>query len=483
MAGSICSKSKRAAAALAMVGLVAAALWPGARPVSAASPQTCLAAAKSPGDNTGDTLNNLNTDNDSGTGWSTSSVNTGDAVYTVIKNKRMYIDTWDVSSIPVSATITGAVLHVQCGATSGYNGTNQVRYDNGAGLTNTGIVPKVAGWSADLTYDLYSHGVNTRSEIQNVDIEFYNSTTSGTRVVNFDYVWIVVTYNSAPAVNSVTLTNVSMTPQQQYAVTVNVANDEGKTDLTTLVLKVWYDTDANPPTVGDHDGQSADTQKCAVITWTRTTDTFAISPSSSTTWSLGSCTSPGSLPGDFTFRFTVGKVAAEASGAAKWQITAKVTDSLSQTAFNYDATPPTMNWYGEVVVNTASINWGTVALGSGFTDDTTNRVTGISVTYVCNSNYSMQVKASSPWTGSGASIALSASASPGDGQFALKADHDATLAGAVLVLSTAYVTFDTGTRTGEAGNTATGNSLWLKLGASGIPAVQYSGIIYYAITQ
>ena len=481
MAGSIWPKSTRVAAALALVGLVAVVFLPGARPVSAASPQTCLAATvKSPGDTTGDTLNNLNTDNDSGSGWSTSSVS-NDAVYTVIKSKRMYIDTWDVSSIPASAAITGAVLHVQCGAQSSYSGTNQVRYDNGAGLTNTGIVPSVAGWSADLTYDLYSHGVNTRSAIQNVDIEFSNNSSGpGSRTANFDYVWIVVTYNSAPAVNSVTLTNVSMTPQQQYAVAVNVANDEGKADLTTLVLKVWYDTDANPPTVGDHDGQSADTQKCAVITWTRTTDSFAISPSSSTTWSLGSCASPGSLPGDFTFRFTVGKVATEASGAARWQITAKVTDSLSQTAFNYDATPSTMNWYGEVVVNTANINWGTVALGSDFS---VNKQTGISVTYICNGNYSEQVKSSSPWSGGGNSVTLNAAGSPGNGEFSLKAYSSDTYGSAVLAISTGYVPIGTGTQTGESGTTVSANTLWLKLGASGIPAVSYSGTIYYGIAR
>jgi hypothetical protein len=287
-----------------------------------------------------------------------------------------------------------------------------------------------------------------------------------------------------PAVNSVILVDASMTPQIQQTVTVNVSNaDGGKAALNTLVLKLWYDSSGSDYSESTFDGKTANTQNCAIITWTQSTDSFVIQPSSSTTWALGACSSPGSLPGDFTFHFTAGKVATATSGSARWQVAAKASNNAGQTGFNYDSTPPTMDWYGEISVNTVNITWGgTVALGSGFTDDATNRITNISLTFICNGNYNMQVKASSSWSGSGESVVLATTDTPGNGEFALKADDDATLSGAILVLSTGYTTFGIGTQTSESGNAVTNNSLWLKLGASGIPDVQYSGTIYFMIT-
>jgi hypothetical protein len=137
-----------------------------------------------------------------------------------------------------------------------------------------------------------------------------------------------------------------------------------------------------------------------------------------------------------------------------------------------------MNWYGEVSVNTPTVNFGTVALGSDFSS---NAQTGISVTYICNGNYSQQIKVTAPWTGGPDSINLNTSGTPGDGEFSMKADDTVTIGSANLV-STGYITIGTGTQTGEAGNTVTANTLWLKLGASGIPAVTFNGTIYYGIT-
>jgi hypothetical protein len=286
-----------------------------------------------------------------------------------------------------------------------------------------------------------------------------------------------------PTVNSVTLVDNSLTPQVEYTVNVNVSNADNMSILDTLVLKLWYDSSGSDYSESTFDGMTADTQYCAIITWTQSTGSFVIEPSSSTTWALGICSAPGSFLGDFVFRFTVGKVATAADGSARWQVAAKISNTVGQTGYNHDSTPPTMNWYGEITINTVSVTWmSMILLGSGFTDDTTNRVTDISITYICNGNYNMRVKASSPWSGSGNSITLSNDDTPGDGEFALKADDDDTLDDAVLVLSTGYTTFSTGTQTGEDGNIVTDNSLWLKLGASGIPNVQYSGTIYYEIT-
>jgi hypothetical protein len=291
------------------------------------------------------------------------------------------------------------------------------------------------------------------------------------------YVEVDYTPSTLPTVNSVTLADTSMNPQTEHTVTINVSDVGGKADLDTLVLKVYYDSNGGTPTDAEAEGQTANTQNCAIITWTQSSDTFAIEPSSSTTWSLGDCSSPASLPGDFTFVFTPGKVATETTGGAVWQIWAKATDDASQTDTNYDASPPTMNWYGEITVNTSSVNWGTVDLGSDFN---ANPQTGISVTYISNGNYNQQVKSDGSWSGSGVSITLDAAGIPGVKEFSMKADDTAVLGSAVLV-STSYVTVDSGNQTGEAGNTESANTLWLKMGASGIPAVTYNGTIYYQI--
>jgi len=178
----------------------------------------------------------------------------------------------------------------------------------------------------------------------------------------------------------------------------------------------------------------------------------------------------------------VGKVATETTGSANWQIAAKVTDDSSQTAFAYDTDTATndMNWYGEIAVTTTDVDFSSVALGSDFS---VNKQTGISVTYICNGNYSEQVKSSSPWSGGGNSVTLNAAGSPGNGEFSLKAYSSDTYGSAVLATSTGYVPIGTGTQTGESGTTVSANTLWLKLGASGMPAVQYSGTIYYGIAR
>ena len=294
--------------------------------------------------------------------------------------------------------------------------------------------------------------------------------------------------NNPPSMTYVKLYNsggsaevTAMTPQVQYDARVKVTDTDGKANLTTIVVKIWYDANGGTPTEGEFTAAAANTQTCAIITWTESGGTFAIQPAASTTWALGSCIAPADLTGEFQFKFTVGKVATETTGSANWQIAAKVTDDSSQTAFAYDTDTATndMNWYGEITVGNSTVNWGTVALGSDFS---ANSKTGISVTYICNGNYTQQVKSSSPWSGGGNSVTLNAAGSPGNGEFSLKADDTAVLGSTVLV-STGYVPIDTGTQTNESGNAETSNSLWLKLGASGMPAVQYSGTIYYGIAQ
>jgi L-serine deaminase len=157
-----------------------------------------IPTAKTAADNTTDAVGNIQTDN--ATTAPTGTVSTTDTQYTVLRNRVMQVTTFDVSSIPVGSAITAAVLHLQYGTQSGgtYNGTNFVRYNNGAGLTNTSIQPVNTGgtWSADQTFNLFAVGVDTVTELQNLVLEFTNNTGGGgaNRAVDFDYAWIQVTY-------------------------------------------------------------------------------------------------------------------------------------------------------------------------------------------------------------------------------------------------------------------------------------------------
>jgi len=298
--------------------------------------------------------------------------------------------------------------------------------------------------------------------------------------------------NDPPSVTSVTLTPTAMTPQTEYSVTVAVSDADDLSDLTTVVLKVYYDTDTTTNET-EYDGKTADTQTCAIITLTVATDTFTVDPTGGgTTWVLGTGKAfttgeKKATTGDCIFDFTPGKVATETTGSDNWQLAAKATDSASQTGWNYDTTPgATMAWYGEVAIDaSAAIDFGLVNPGMVFADCTPQAVydagwTPIGVQYISNGDYDEKVKTDSTW---GASSALAE-----DGvtdvaeEFALKADDDATLADAQVVDSTGVVIDTPNGQTVEAGDVVDSNNLWLQL-ADTFTAGSYSGNITYIIAN
>jgi len=127
-----------------------------------------------------------------------SAVAAGDGVTTVDKGKIMYLTSFastTVPRIPVNANIVSATLEVRFGGENGYApATGKIRYNNGAGLTNTTITPyDISGFEATTT-NLVTLGVDTADELRNLDIEFTSSDTGGADAVHFDYVRLNVVY-------------------------------------------------------------------------------------------------------------------------------------------------------------------------------------------------------------------------------------------------------------------------------------------------
>ena len=302
--------------------------------------------------------------------------------------------------------------------------------------------------------------------------------------------------NNTPTITSVQLWNISgpaevtaMTPQVVYDVRVKVTDADGLTDLTTIVVKIYYDDATEGTTEAEYDGKTANTQTCAIITWTQATDLFSIDPSASTTWGFteGDCvTGTADSVTAFQFKFTVGKVATEATGgiADDWQIAAKVTDDSAETAWAADAEGSTMAWYGEITVPTATADWGTVNPGMDFAEDgSSEEALGVAINYISNGAYDEKVKSSTVWTGASYNGTLATDGVTDVAQeFALKADDTGTLASAVVVDATGATIDESGTLTAEAGDDAAANALWLKL-ASTFSKDTYSGTITYIIAD
>ncbi|MBA7631203.1 hypothetical protein ES703_38731 [subsurface metagenome] len=298
--------------------------------------------------------------------------------------------------------------------------------------------------------------------------------------------------NVDPTVDAVALVDTgevavtAMTPQVEYNVKVDVTDANTLDDLSTVEVTIFYDADGTYA-AGEETG-AADTQTRAILTCTvAATPTWSIDPSASTTWVLveANCVQPA-LTGTsdtFEFHFKAGKVATETVAPARWHIYAEADDGGGTPGSN-TLENRTMNWYGEITVNTASVDWGTVNPGLDFGDVGSDE-TGISVTYIANGAYDEKVAATGTWTGGSGNATLDATGTCASAdEFALKADDTATLASAVLVTaSPTYVAIDdTGVQTAEAGDTVAINTLWLKL-ATIFSEDTYSGTIYYQIAD
>jgi len=292
--------------------------------------------------------------------------------------------------------------------------------------------------------------------------------------------------NAVPTVGTPTVTT-PMTPQTQAWVNVTITDNNKLSDLSTVETVLFYDADGSYTDPGA--SPTPDTQTLAIMTWYASNDTFTIQSGASSTWSIdnATCTHPAltEYTGDWKFSFQPGKVATETVNPAKWFARVNATDSTPATGSNNNsATGSTMNFYGEINVNTATVDFGTVALGSAFADNAETA----DVKNIANGNYNETAKTddgsgNGKWLGATANVTLNTTGTPGAGEFSLAIDDSTTLASSVN-MSTAYQAINSaGVQTGEAGYPSGDHGLWLALGAAGIEPTEYTGTIYFQIVN
>lgn len=292
--------------------------------------------------------------------------------------------------------------------------------------------------------------------------------------------------NAVPTVGTPAVTS-PMDPQLQAWVNVTITDNNKLSDLSTVEAVLFYDADGTYTDPGA--SPTPNTQTLAIMTWYASNNTFTIQSGSPSTWSIdnATCTHPAltEYSGDWKFSFQPGKVATETPGSDRWFARVNATDSASATGSNNNsATGSTMNFYGEINVNTAIVNFGTVALGSGFA---ANNETA-DVKNIANGNYTETAKTddgsgNGKWLGATANVTLNTTGTPGSGEFSLAIDDTTTLASSVN-MSTAYQAINSaGVQTGEAGYPSGNHGLWLAVGAEGIEPTEYSGTIYFQIVN
>jgi hypothetical protein len=400
-------------------------------------------------------------------------------------------------SISSDATIKGIEVEIGRYASDSDIRDYIVRLVKGGSVTGDNKAATGTTWPTDVAVATYGGAADlwgttwTYSDINvsnfGVALSATNddATTPNTYV---DYMQITVTYTvpTPPVITeAATLYNSSenatvtqMSPQQEYAVKVAVA-DAGTIDhLNTVTVTIFYDSNGDdlPGTI-----PSAGTQVCCVLTCTvGSTPSWSQNPSSSTTWDIveGNCTQPSlaAISGNFWFHFKPGKVATEATD---WDVYVSAVDDGSDSDTWYDGSDYDMLWYGEIDVSGTAPNWGTVLPGMNF--DHENAKESVTVSYISNGNYDAAVSTTN-WTGSGHTATLNTAGTPGANEFSMKAWSSDNLTAADLVTTSAAdcVIDSTGDLTTESGDTNSSNTLYLKIGTPFVPEV-YSGTITFYI--
>lgn len=305
--------------------------------------------------------------------------------------------------------------------------------------------------------------------------------TSGTATGSFNIGSVSPTASAIEVYSDAGLTTVagSMTPQTIYYVKVTVTEPNTLNDIKELELKVYYDATAAHPL--ESTITTPHEQTYGQFTWTKSSGTWAVAAGTGASWEAVSASSVTPTmtdsTGDWVFAIKLGKTATETTGAAVWNMHAKVTDEADHTSGIYK-NDLLVNWYGEVTVSTSTIDFGSVTLGSEYT----SKYTGVSAGFVSNGDYASNVKSDATWHGSTYDATLDAAGTCSNPQeFAIKAYHSDNLGSAYLI-DTIGVNCRLGSQTLETGDNITTGTFWIKINA--VFAVDaYSGVITFTIVN
>ncbi len=274
----------------------------------------------------------------------------------------------------------------------------------------------------------------------------------------------------------------AMTPQVLYYVKVSVTDANTLNEIKEVTLKVYYDVTASHPlettiTTGNE-------KTAAIFTWMKVGNAWAVNAGSGTTWAVESASSViptmTASSGDWIFAIKLGKVATETMGASVWDMHARATDSADYSDGKY-LYGKLVNWYGESTILAGDVDFGEVALGSGFADNI-NEVTGISVKFITNGDYSSLVKSSATWQGTQYTATLDPSgACVNTNEFALRG-YPSDVFGSSYLLNTTGVNCRDGAQTTEAGEQINTGTFWLKI-AWDFAVDLYTGTITYTIVN
>ncbi|MTI95549.1 MAG: hypothetical protein FH749_08680, partial [Firmicutes bacterium] len=170
----------------------------------------------------------------------------------------------------------------------------------------------------------------------------------------------------------------TLTPQQDYIIELDISDADGIGTVDKLVVKLWYDEDGGEVSGTDMNSiTNYRSDEMIEIYWWKSTGTLAFTGASGS-WQLD--VDSAVLPTDFNAErtdictikipVTIGKIARETIGNAKWQLGARVVDDYNilssyayfETGYVYGLP---MDWYGEIIVNQGvEVDWGNIPAGT-----------------------------------------------------------------------------------------------------------------------
>lgn len=362
-----------------------------------------------------------------------------------------------------------------------------------------------AATNGDVTGTFSSTGYNNASSIDSANL-----------VINS------VTQASGQA--EVAVVTTALTPQLDYYVDFDISDLDGFDDIVVEFQFYYYDSETETSHEVDFDN-NADTETDAYkILWygangksdSETAQTGFVFDNNTTSWEFNpeaytgtdfaSTVTGTDTTKTFKIYFTPSKVA-PASSTGNWVAAVKVYDFIGESGWDFAGSTPddtqfgsldgyTMDWYGEITDGgSQSVTWASATAGMDYGTGADSQQAYTGMTYISNSNYYQQVKASEVWTQTSGDVAGDATLKTlftGGNQFGLRAYTFGTYVGTEIdTQSPAYtqvghVSLATiggvyYARTGEAGE---GSEIRLQLSLSdNFQNGSYEGTITLGITN